>query len=182
MTAGGEAVAAPDYVDPVVGYRIWRLGPIGLLYPVAAPPAFLWRPGPNQAVCLRHFRVRRREPDPSHPAPQSRCGCGLYAFTDPADRRLRLGDCPPGAVVAWGDIEVHRGGYRAQHAQIVALGERSGLTDVERFRLRGAASRYGVPLVPADELREHALEHGTPLPPHAFPAPRSLDPGQRSAA
>jgi glycine cleavage system H protein len=91
--------------------------------------------------------------------------CGLYALTDPADRRLDFrADQAVGAIAAWGDLEVHRSGFRAEHACVTALAlpDRAGFD--QREALARAAERYGVPLVAADRLSDEALRHGAPLP------------------
>ena len=63
----------------------------------------------------------------------------------------------------WGDIEVHRTGFRAQYACIVALALPAVCGEENRRRLAAAAARYGVPLVPDDRLMEIALEYGQRL-------------------
>jgi glycine cleavage system H lipoate-binding protein len=91
--------------------------------------------------------------------------CGLYALTDPGDRRLDFrADQAVGAIAAWGELEVHRTGFRAQHACVTALAlpDRAGYE--QREALARAAERYGVPLVAADRLSDEALRHGAPLP------------------
>ncbi|MCW2996355.1 MAG: hypothetical protein JWQ18_3850, partial [Conexibacter sp.] len=89
--------AAPDFLEAVVGYRAWHVEEDGLLRPwtfLALP----WAPGANHAVCARDVR---------HAPPVADCMCGLYALTDPADRRLDFrADQAVGAIAAWGDMEV----------------------------------------------------------------------------
>ena len=151
MADGG----APDFLEAVVGYRAWHVEEDGLLRPwtfMALP----WQPGANRAVCARDVR---------HAPPVADCMCGLYALTDPADRRLDFrADQAVGAIAAWGDLEVHRSGFRAEHACVTALAlpDRAGFE--QREALARAAERYGVPLVAADRLSDEALRHGAPLP------------------
>jgi glycine cleavage system H protein len=163
---------APDYVEAVVGYRAWHVGDDGLLRPWTFT-ALPWAPGINRAVCARDAR---------HVPPVADCMCGLYALSDVADRRLDFrADQAVGAVAAWGDLEVHRTGFRAEQACIVALAlpDRAGVD--QRDRLERAAARYGVPLVPAAGLSAEALRHGAPLPDDlwapAWPAPRRAPAG-----
>lgn len=155
---------APDFLEAVVGFRAWHVDEEGRLG--AWSFRHHWRPGVNDAVCLR---------DPRHAAPVGSCMCGLYGLTDPSDRRLNfLGDQVVGAIAAWGDMEVHRTGFRAQHARIVALA--SGCGDLEHeHRLQLAAGRYGVPIVPPRGLSAAAREHGTALPDDLW------DPGRTGA-
>lgn len=191
---------SPDFVEPVVGYRAWRLADDGELVPWTVARAGGWKPGANTAVChLSHFMVAMGEGSrrtPRHKPPSETCMCGLYALHDPRDPRIAPGhDTALGAIVAWGDLEVHATGYRAEHACIVALALPAHCAPSTRQRLERAAGRYRVPLVPQDRLAETAREHGAPLPafeqlprrrrrgvvlgerpPWAFPAP-DLAPG-----
>jgi glycine cleavage system H lipoate-binding protein len=158
---------APDFLEAVVGFRAWHLDGDGLLRPWTFT-ALPWAPGINRAVCARDVR---------HRPPVGDCMCGLYALSDPSDRRLDFrADQAVGAIAAWGDLEVHRSGFRAQEACITALAlpDRAGVD--QRDRLERAAARYGVPLVAARELSAEGFRHGAPLPEElwepAWPAPR----------
>src|SRR4051794_8660688 len=146
---------APDFVEAVVGYGAWHIEPDGLLRPWTFT-ALPWQPGANRAVCAREVR---------HEPPVADCMCGLYALTDPADRRLDFrADQAVGAIAAWGDLEVHRTGFRAEHACVTALALPARACFEQREALARAAERYGVPLVAADRLSHEALRHGAPLP------------------
>src|SRR4051812_50174202 len=104
---------APDFVEAVVGYRAWHIEADGLLRPWTFT-ALPWQPGVNRAVCARDVR---------HQPPVADCMCGLYALTDPGDRRLDFrADQAAGAVAAWGDMEVARARFRAHPAIATALG------------------------------------------------------------
>ncbi len=163
---------APDFLQAVVGYRAWHVEEDGLLRPwtfMALP----WQPGANRAVCARDVR---------HAPPVADCMCGLYALTDPADRRLDFrADQAVGAIAAWGDLEVHRSGFRAEHACVTALAvpDRAGFE--QREALARAAERYGVPLVAADRLSDEALRHGAPLPDDLWAPSPSWPPPRRRA-
>jgi glycine cleavage system H protein len=90
--------------------------------------------------------------------------CGLYALYDPSDRRLDFrADQAVGAVAAWGELEVHRTGFRAEHACIVALAVPERADPDARDALERASARYRVPLVPAARLSAEARRHGAPL-------------------
>lgn len=162
---------APDFIEPAAGYRAWRLGQWADLLPfgVSAAP---WARGVNEATCERHFLGWR--PTTSHAAPAADCTCGFYALHDPADERLDFytrngairNPVPAvGAIAAWGDMEVHRTGFRAQFACVTALAEHPRMSRGERESLWHAAERYRVPLVPWGELRAAALREAAPLPP-----------------
>jgi glycine cleavage system H lipoate-binding protein len=146
---------APDFIEAVVGYRAWHIDDDGLLRPWTFT-ALPWQPGANRAVCARDVR---------HAPPVTDCMCGLYALSDPADRRLDFrADQAVGAIAAWGEMEVHRSGFRAEHACVTALALPDGAGFEQCEALARAAERYGVPLVPADQLSEEALRHGARLP------------------
>lgn len=149
MTGG-----APDIMEHVVGYRGWRLRWDGRLASAGAGRT-IWAPGVNTASC---------DPRSEHTAPAGDCTCGLYAFHDP----------PPapapgmvGAIRAHGDLESHHDGFRAQHAEVIALVQRGRRA---RRRERRAADIYGVPLVSLQELEHVAAEHGRPLAQSQRPA------------
>jgi glycine cleavage system H protein len=153
--------AAPDFVEPVVGFRAWHLDDDGRLS--AWSFDHVWAPGANAAVCLRDAR---------HRAPVASCMCGLYALSDPSDRRLNFsGDQAVGAIAAWGDMEVHRSGFRAEHACVVALATTGMESEARLARLRRAAERYRCALVPARGLSAEAHRHGAPLPADLWNAP-----------
>src|SRR3954471_22460678 len=154
---------APDFVEAVVGYRAWHIEDDGLLRPWTFT-ALPWQPGANRAVCARDVR---------HAPPVADCMCGLYARPDPGDRRLDFrADQAVGAIAAWGDMEVHRTGFRAQHACVTALALPDRADHDQRVALERAAERYGVPLVAPERLSAEALRHGAPLPDDLWgPAP-----------
>jgi hypothetical protein len=113
--------AAPDLVDPIVGFRQWRLSEAALwsLY-----SGVRWSTTELRATCSpgRH--------DPTL-APSKGCSCGIYACYDPCPLMAPAGtpDFVAGAVVVWGRVEVHATGMRAEHARIVGPGT---ATDVWR--------------------------------------------------
>ncbi|WP_205698757.1 SCP2 sterol-binding domain-containing protein [Conexibacter sp. SYSU D00693] len=146
---------APCFHAPVVGFRAWHLDDDGVLRAWTFRDA-IWEPGVTTARCVRAA---------SHRPPVADCSCGLYALSDPSDRRLRFtGDQVVGAIAAWGDLEVHRTGFRAEHACVVALAV-PDRPDVELLeRLERAAARHRVALVPAARLSAEAAKHGEPLP------------------
>jgi glycine cleavage system H protein len=147
--------AAPDFCEAIVGYRAWHVDGDGVLRPwtITGHP---WRPGINVAACFQR---------PWHEPPVAECMCGLYALSDPSDRRLCFrGDQVVGAIAAWGDVEAHRTGFRAQFACVVALARPEGMTEEAEARLDAAGRRYRVPVVPAAMLSLEARRHGSPLP------------------
>jgi hypothetical protein len=116
---------APDYVEPVVGWRVWYIVEAGgttrlssvfheMVWPAREPLA---------AVCLRSSLRRRRRPG-DHAAPAASCGCGIYAaslervgeyLTGPRVSRKAM--CPViGRVALWGTVVECAHGWRASLA------------------------------------------------------------------
>lgn len=178
---------APDFVEPVVGYRGWRLGQDGRLAPLGWEGAPAWQPGINQALCQAHLLSGRRS---SHAAPDSRCRCGLYALRSVRTHGLQLyRDAtirPPvavGAIAAWGAIEAHRTGFRAQYACVLALAVHKKMTPYERATVERAGERYGVPVVQwRGPLETESLRHASPLPADLVPPPSPEDLRERRRA
>jgi hypothetical protein len=127
-----------------------------------------------------------------HPCPAPHgvdCDCGLYAlhrpewwYGDDATRRgltlrsFMLGGgeeiVVSGLVVGWGAVEVHRQGWRAEHARVAALAVPA--TDARRREAvlaRAVAADYGVPTVPQHDLERIAGEFGRPVPEEHRPEP-----------
>jgi hypothetical protein len=153
--AGLPAVAVPDLIEPVVGYRQWRLRDAEL-WSVFADAR--WTRGTNTAHCAA--------PGATHAeaAPVSACTCGLYAWYRPCPRlgSAATADLVAGAVAMWGAIEVHATGMRAQHAMVVALALPLARA-AKRARVADVANALGVPAVPARRLSDTALAFGLPL-------------------
>jgi hypothetical protein len=168
--------AAPDLIAPILGYRQWRLirnergeaelrsGGVG---------DAVWIPGVNRAECKLNTLAAAGTYSPTldvaqsaeqaHQAPGTDCSCGIYAthlLEEPEDPTL-----PSGAIAAWGRIEVHRAGLRAEYARIVVLGMPETIrSDAQRELVVEAAARYGVRCVPAELVEEVAREAGAPVP------------------
>lgn len=88
---------------PFIGYRNWKMQEGILRSTVNDIP---WIPGtPFKAKCSRS----------AHDAPQSGCGCGIYAYKDRA-KEFGFGGIISGSVALWGTLVEHKLGYRAQYA------------------------------------------------------------------
>lgn len=163
---GEVAARVPDFTEPLVGFRSFRLqspsdGDPCLISPHMKVP---WHQPKMVAEC------RKRGSD--HEAPYAYCGCGVYAYYD-VDRVLAHANCVltlAGIVTLTGRIEAHRHGMRGRGVQLHALGHgpdwpRRGAwqTAVE------TAAALGVPLVPIEMLRAVAGEFGRPLAPEQRP-------------
>ncbi len=163
--AGADGVAgAPDFAEPLLGFRGWTIQKEGRLAPATGGPS--WTTGVNRAVCMRLWPGKRK-----HEPPHQGCGCGFNAFHRPDMPELaRMPIYVVGAIAAWGDVDVYRTGFRAQFACIVALSYR-GSTTIEQYRhLQRAAERYEVRLVEAPDLVEEGGRYASAVAPATLPS------------
>ncbi len=99
-------MTSPDYIFPVVGYRVWQWDATGL----KSLNGVRWHPG-------RAFAAECRTQG-WHEAPRSDCSCGIYASKS-LDHLRQLGYTESrihGEVCLWGTVVEHEGGWRAQFA------------------------------------------------------------------
>ena len=161
---------APDLIEPVVGFRAWRIANGKLLSPYVP---CRWEGRLMHASCfdanraLLHHEGWLTEP---HRSPDPECQCGIYAYHRPG-LRTYFGEhywCE-GVISAWGRLVVHADGWRAEHARVEAL----SLVDPGDLRLAQAlwiiAERLGVPVVAAGELEHVAETAGRPVPASLLP-------------
>lgn len=171
-------MSEPDLTTEVIGYRQWRVT-VELELRAAHKSTQKWTRGDNTAVCIPDNDALTGRPRKAcKHSPSEDCNCGIYALHDPSDfwygkggsKNGRLGfalssDTDPlvsGVIIAWGALQVHHGGFRAQHARIVALALPESPRDAAVAR--AAASAYAVPCVPIEELPGIASEFGIPIP------------------
>lgn len=154
----------------VIGFRQWLIGP-DLDLMSAGNHGVAWRRGENVATCVGG---KCKEP------PSKKCECGLYALHSPdnfwygpgspranpfAQRVLAYNADSQhiaGVISAWGRIEVHAEGFRAENARVVALATSSCRRD--QVLARAVAAEYGVPLIDGKNLAQVALEFGAVVP------------------
>lgn len=152
---------APDFIEPLAGYRAWFVARDGRLEPLRGGPS--WNPGVNTALCGMIESGRG-----THHAPAPDCGCGLNALHSPSQVPFEHRTDDPafvtGGIAAWGEVELHLSGFRAEFAQVVALKVPTGGSEERLRRLRRAADLYAVPLVPWQELEAAIEEVATFLP------------------
>jgi len=152
---------APDLVEPVIGFRAWRVLDDRLLSPYIP---CRWAGREMHAVCYpanRALTFGRGWLATAHESPHPECKCGIYAYHRPGSRAY-FGEWEwvEGIVSVWGRIEAHADGLRAEHARVEALAgaprvaQRLGVEVVERAELADAATGYGAPLPPT--LLPHA--------------------------
>ena len=149
---------AAALTEAVIGFREWIVEDSVLLPPAAG---VAWVPGVNTARCYGHGACDS--------VPGSACDCGLYAMHAPPDELedylIGPGAMVIGAIAAWGQLQVHADGFRAEHARVVALAYPPQATPATIARLAPAAARYEVELVAFEDLPAVASQHGTAVAP-----------------
>jgi hypothetical protein len=100
-------VSVPDYISPIIAYRVWQWDSLGL----KSLNGEQWFP--NHALEANSSRCGKE-----HPVPTDSCACGVYAAKDlPHLQGIgydRYG--VHGEVYLWGKLVEHRLGWRAQFA------------------------------------------------------------------
>ena len=163
----------PRLAQKVLGFRRWRLNgyrllPLTPLTPLTPLMPAYWRIGPNTAKCLRAHSDSAAPPGQGHRAPHHACECGLHALHDPPQGVP--GATVSGAVLAWGRIETHANGFRAEYAEPVVLGyDREQPSQLIRT-LCSIAGEFCLPVVEHPELAAAAALLGRPIPPELRPA------------
>ena len=171
--------AAPDYIEPTVGWRVWRVADAGsgarllsVAYDVPWPPR-----SELVAECFRRPRVRlrlRRARACDHAAPRERCTCGIYAAGRPEGLAHYLDDDGweqhtrwplvhrvIGRVFLCGQVIECEHGFRASHAYPahLYLPRRDGHDRPLRRlnKIASALGEYGVPVEFLDAGRGEEL-------------------------
>lgn len=147
------------YLGESLGFRAWGIDSGGL---TSLNRGYGWEREENLARCLPPARRlgRRAKPHPLESVPAKGCSCGIFAYSelDMAEYYGRVaGGQILGAISGSGRIRVHRHGFRAQRARIIALlippWGLIGPAARERERSAAeAADRYRVPLFGSDEI------------------------------
>jgi hypothetical protein len=163
-------VSAPDLLEPVVGFRAWRIIEDRLYSPYIP---VRWPERVHHARCYPANRALLfghgwlEEP---HSSPHPACKCGIYAEHQPVtDRYFGEFDWAAGIVTVWGRVEVHADGLRAEHAEVQALGIKPGWSARRADGVRRVAAALGVPTVLESDLAAVAGELGAPIPPSLLP-------------
>jgi len=102
-------VSVPDYISPVIGWRVWRWEAARLTSLNGKP----WHPGRSLAA-----KCGAGNAHDAHSAPQTTCTCGIYASKSREHLRgtgyERYGIS--GETFLWGRLVEHQFGWRAQFA------------------------------------------------------------------
>jgi hypothetical protein len=146
---------APDLIEPVLGFRNWRVVDGVLTSPYAN---VAWHEALLCARCLSS--------DGAHEAPFPGCDCGVSAYHEPQLRFSKLDfRGVSGIVTLWGRVEVHSDRMRAEFARIEALTTYSRWSARQRHAVAAIAAQLGVDLVDVHEQEEAAAGYGAVLPP-----------------
>jgi hypothetical protein len=109
-------VNIPDYISPIVGYRVWQWNATGL----RSLNGESWLPGrPLAAGCQAVARgTRVKAVHGAHELPHPNCTCGVYAAKNIGHLRQFGYENRGihGEVYLWGTVVEHRLGWRAQFA------------------------------------------------------------------
>ena len=112
-------MSIPDYISPIVGYRVWTWDTTGL----KSLCGERWHPSQSLAARCRASAVvgtiaGRSEAADDHDAPQTNCTCGIHAvktlhhFRSAGYEQFGI----YGEVYLWGTVVEHELGWRAQFA------------------------------------------------------------------
>lgn len=165
----------PLLVGRIHGLRRWSLGlEDGRIRLGSSYTNFWWEPGgvPTTATCSEGSLRRRHKP------PGKRCGCGLYALHPgrgsasevlQAENLHGLPSEVYGIVEAWGRVEVHETGFRAEFARPVALILHLQQSGTDWGELVGKIARaYGADVLVVSrpgEVAEYCRQHDLGLDP-----------------
>lgn len=164
----------PDLIDPVVGFRAWRMVGGKLLSPYIP---CRWDGREMHAECWPAnrtlFKGKGWLEDP-HESPHPDCQCGVYAYHRPGVQGY-YGEWlwTEGVVTVWGQLEAHRDGLRAARARIEALALPPTNEPERRRAVQAVAEELGIPLVPRAGLSDEAARYGSPLSDGLLPAARA---------
>lgn len=161
-------ISAPDYAEPIIGWRMWYAIPVGkTTFLESVIHRTKWpRHYPLVASC-RCLRVpiwpfNRRE---RHDAPAPGCRCGIHAAPLPVVRaylpeQLGFTDLVPvvGRVSLWGIVHEHEHGWRAS----LAYPERlyvpaSDLGPARATQVMSGLAEYGIPVYAVGGLTADAV-------------------------
>ncbi len=113
-------MSVPDYISPIIGYRVWKWEKTGL----KSLCGERWKPSQLLAARCRASVVagpiagRAEAVHDAHEPPQTNCTCGVYAvktlhhFRSAGYERYGI----HGEVYLWGTVVEHELGWRAQFA------------------------------------------------------------------
>lgn len=174
----------PDLIEPIVGFRNWRIlrtGPAaGELSSPYLPVS--WTDRVVRAEC-RSWRSPEDLLKQPHPAPHPDCGCGIRAYHVPMSEFSKVDyQAVSGIVTLWGRIEIRRDEMRAELARIEAFGVYDRWSRRQQDAVREVAGNLGADLVDLRELDVAAATYGAPPPPSLVAGREAPDVRDRFAA
>jgi hypothetical protein len=169
---------APDLIEPVVGFRNWRILRDGPANGQLSSPYFpvAWSEPVMRAEC-RRWRTPEALVDTPHAAPQPECGCGIRAYHTPTGDFSTIDyRAVSGIVTVWGRIEIGADEMRAELARVEALAVYSRWSRRQRDAVQEVAANLGAELVDLRELGAAAASYGAPPPASllADPPPKGI--------
>jgi hypothetical protein len=157
---------APDLIDPIVGFRNWRIFRNGPATGTLSSPYFpvAWSEPVLRAECRRWHSAEELLQE-SHVAPDPACGCGISAYHAPTDDFSKVDfRAVSGIVTVWGRIEVDRDEMRVENARVEALGVYARWGRRQRHAVQAVAEDLGVDVVDLRALGTAAKSYGESLP------------------
>jgi hypothetical protein len=157
---------APDLIEPIVGFRNWRIfrnGPLdGELSSPYLPVS--WTERVHRAECRRRRSVEELLQE-SHRAPAPGCGCGISAYHAPSGDFSKTDfRAVSGIVTVWGAIQVDSEEMRAEVARVEALALYHRWSRHQLDAVRAIADKLGTDLVDLRDLGAAAKRYGQGLP------------------
>jgi hypothetical protein len=163
VAGGGEA---PDLIEPIVGFRNWRIYRTGPASNELSSPFFPvpWRERVVRAEC-RRWRTPEELLESGHTAPDAGCGCGIRAYHAPQDDFAKVDyQAVCGIVTVWGRIEISPDEMRAERARVEALAIYHRWSHRQTDAVRAVSTALGIDLVDLRELSAAAAGYGAPPP------------------
>jgi hypothetical protein len=113
-------MSIPDYISPIIGYRVWKWEKTGLksLCGERWKPSQLLAARCRASVVVGPIAGRAEAVHEAHEPPQTNCTCGVYASKS-LEQLLTTGYAKcgiHGEVYLWGTVVEHELGWRAQFA------------------------------------------------------------------
>jgi hypothetical protein len=175
---------APDLIEPVVGFRNWRIFRNGPRDRELSSPYLpvSWTERIHRAECRRRRSAEELLQEP-HRAPNPGCGCGISAYHAPTGQFSKIDfRAVSGIVTVWGAIQVDGDEMRAEVARVEALALYHRWSRDQLEAVRAVAGRLGTDLVDLRELGAAAKRYGQGLPPSLLAKDRPTNFRDRFAA
>jgi hypothetical protein len=157
---------APDLIEPIVGFRNWRIFRDGPHDGELSSPYFpvSWTERVHRAECRRRRSVEELLQE-SHKAPAAGCGCGISAYHAPTGDFSKIDfRAVSGIVTVWGAIQVDGEEMRAEVARVEALALYHRWSRKQLEAVRAIADKLGTDLVDLGDLGAAADRYGQGLP------------------